>query len=184
MIAKWSLPLHPLSSCAFVSSIHSANPRGVHIAASQSWNQTPHVLSAMEGSPSHPSFRFIVKQYVILPVLIWNLDNNESKYFFSLFFSEIVFFCQQACQQFARLPGTWGSWFYSRLRLIFSWSINQEINIELCVRKVKSSRLLNTKKYHVFAPMGRFQLESIYLYFPPSSQLLYLCFCPVGLSLL
>ena len=26
----------------------------------------------------------------------------------------------------------------------------------------------NTKKYHVFAPMGRFQLESIYLYFPPS----------------
>ena len=32
---------------------------------------------------------------------------------------------------------------------------------------------INTKKYHVFAPMGRFQLESIYLYFPPSSQLLY-----------
>ena len=30
---------------------------------------------------------------------------------------------------------------------------------------------INTKKYHVFAPMGRFQLESIYLYFPPSSQL-------------
>ena len=30
---------------------------------------------------------------------------------------------------------------------------------------------VNTKKYHVFAPMGRFQLESIYLYFPPSSQL-------------
>ena len=25
--------------------------------------------------------------------------------------------------------------------------------------------VLNTKKYHVFAPMGRFQLESIYLYF-------------------
>ena len=44
--------------------------------------------------------------------------------------------------------------------------------------------LINTKKYHVFAPMGRFQLESIYLYFPPSSQLVYLCFCPVGLSLL
>ena len=29
--------------------------------------------------------------------------------------------------------------------------------------------IFNTKKYHVFAPMGRFQLESIYLYFPPSS---------------
>ena len=31
----------------------------------------------------------------------------------------------------------------------------------------------NTKKFHVFAPMGRFQLESIYLYFPQSSQLVY-----------
>ena len=30
------------------------------------------------------------------------------------------------------------------------------------------------KKYHVFAPMGRFQLELIYLYFPPSSHLVYL----------
>ena len=30
--------------------------------------------------------------------------------------------------------------------------------------------VINTKKYHVFAPMGRFQLESIYLYFPPSSH--------------
>ena len=38
----------------------------------------------------------------------------------------------------------------------------------------------NTKKYHVFVPMGRFQFESIYLYFPPLSQLLYLCFCPVN----
>ena len=28
---------------------------------------------------------------------------------------------------------------------------------------------MDTKKYHVFAPMGRFQLESIYLYFPPST---------------
>ena len=38
-------------------------------------------------------------------------------------------------------------------------------------------------KYHVFAPMGRFQLELIYLYFPPSSHLIYVCFCPVGLLL-
>ena len=43
---------------------------------------------------------------------------------------------------------------------------------------------MDTKKYHVFAPLGRFQLELIYLYFPPSSLLVYLCFCPVGLSLL
>ena len=42
----------------------------------------------------------------------------------------------------------------------------------------------NTFKYHVFAPMGRFQLELIYLYFPPSSHLIDVCFCPVGLSLL
>jgi len=26
---------------------------------------------------------------------------------------------------------------------------------------------VNTFKYHVIAPMGRFQLELIYLYFPP-----------------
>ena len=37
--------------------------------------------------------------------------------------------------------------------------------------------MLDTKTYHVFAPMGRFQLELIYLYFPPSSHLVcgYLC---------
>ena len=28
--------------------------------------------------------------------------------------------------------------------------------------------------------MGRFQLELIYLYFPPSSYLIYVCFCPVN----
>ena len=28
--------------------------------------------------------------------------------------------------------------------------------------------------------MGRFQLELIYLYFPPSSHLIYVCFCPVN----
>ena len=42
----------------------------------------------------------------------------------------------------------------------------------------------NTFKYHVVAPMGRFQLELIYLYFPPSFHLTVGCFCPVGLSLL
>ena len=30
---------------------------------------------------------------------------------------------------------------------------------------------------------NKMKLESIYLYFPPSSHLVYLCFCPVGLSL-
>ena len=29
-------------------------------------------------------------------------------------------------------------------------------------------KFINTFKYHVFAPMERFQLELIYLYFPPS----------------
>ena len=43
---------------------------------------------------------------------------------------------------------------------------------------------IDTFKYHVFAPMGRFQLELIYLCFPPSFHLIYVCFCPVGLSLL
>ena len=45
-------------------------------------------------------------------------------------------------------------------------------------------QVINNKKYLVFAPMGRFQLELIYLYFPPSSHVLYVCLCPVGLSLL
>ena len=56
----------------------------------------------------------------------------------------------------------------------------QNINILIVNGQLK----FDTKKYHVFAPMGRFQLELIYLYFPPSSQLVYLCFCPVGFSLL
>ena len=30
---------------------------------------------------------------------------------------------------------------------------------------------INTFKYHVLTPMGRFQLELIYLYFPPSFHL-------------
>ena len=33
-----------------------------------------------------------------------------------------------------------------------------------------SKKEVNTKKYHVFAPMGRFQLELIYLYFPPTVE--------------
>ena len=40
----------------------------------------------------------------------------------------------------------------------------------------------NTFKYHVFAPMGIFQLELIYLCFTPSFHLIVGCFCPVGLS--
>ena len=66
-----------------------------------------------------------------------------------------------------------------------SWLLWPEKSIDLGqVYSIKVLQTINTFKYHVFAPMGRFQLESIYLYFPPSSQLLYLCFCPVGLSLL
>ena len=49
---------------------------------------------------------------------------------------------------------------------------------------VYSKPIQCTFKYHVFAPMGRFQLELIYLYFPPSFHLTVGCFCPVGLSLL
>jgi hypothetical protein len=39
-----------------------------------------------------------------------------------------------------------------------------------------------TFKCHVFAPMWRFQLQLIYLYFPPSFHLIVGCFCPVGLQ--
>ena len=41
---------------------------------------------------------------------------------------------------------------------------------------------INTFKYHVFAPMGKFQLGLIYLYSPPSFHQTVSCFCPVGLS--
>ena len=61
----------------------------------------------------------------------------------------------------------------------------------LCFQDFLNSRLcyninyydINTFKYHVFAPMGIFQLELIYFYFPPSFHLTVGCFCPVGLSL-
>ena len=71
---------------------------------------------------------------------------------------------------------------FSSSKLIYTIIIKQK-NSTLTSQALMSL-YVNTKKYHVFAPMGRFQLESIYLYFPPSSQLVYLCFCPVGLSLL
>ena len=37
---------------------------------------------------------------------------------------------------------------------------------------------INTFKYNVFAPMGRFQLELIYLYFPPSFHQFFLSCMP------
>jgi len=40
----------------------------------------------------------------------------------------------------------------------------------------------NTFKYHVFAPMGRFQLKLIYLYFPLSLNLTVGCFCSEQLT--
>ena len=61
------------------------------------------------------------------------------------------------------------------LLLIFEWDDGGKIGNK---NKQSFQQCMNhdTKKYHVFAPMGRFQLESIYLYFPPSSQLvLYWC---------
>ena len=52
-----------------------------------------------------------------------------------------------------------------------------------------SSRVLSKNfKIKICKIIDRFKpvksIKLIYLYFPPSSQLLYLCFCPVGLSLL
>ena len=44
-------------------------------------------------------------------------------------------------------------------------------------KKNKLQIYINTKKYHVFAPMGRFQLELIYLHFStvvPSSIFMYI----------
>ena len=61
---------------------------------------------------------------------------------------------------------------------------NHKDNINQIYGLITSDKFnsINITKYHVFAPMGRFQLELIYLYYPPSSHLVYLCFCPVGLQ--
>ena len=72
--------------------------------------------------------------------------------------------------------------FLVRVSLFFSYFVKWNIHINNI--KGKPGKVINTKKYHVFAPMGRFQLELIYLYFPPSSHLVYLCFFHVGLSLI
>ena len=47
---------------------------------------------------------------------------------------------------------------------------NIQVKINSCSNR---SEKATTFKYHVFATMGRFQLELIYLYFPPSSHLVY-----------
>ena len=48
-----------------------------------------------------------------------------------------------------------------------TWLVNPWLHfVQITVIKTKCSPIkgINTFKYHVFAPMGRFQLESIYLY--------------------
>ena len=59
-------------------------------------------------------------------------------------------------------------WFCANFKF---WSKNQYgCGIFILVgQSLLTGWLINTKKYHVFAPMERFQLELIYLYFPPSS---------------
>ena len=63
------------------------------------------------------------------------------------------------------------SWQFSIHTLSSMWCFPIYIPVQLS----NYTSVFNTFKYHVFAPMGRFQLESIYLYFPPSSQL-FICF--------
>ena len=54
-------------------------------------------------------------------------------------------------------------------RKLFSLSVsNKFIDFIICGDCEGLIICINTFKYHVFAPMGRFQLELIYLYFPPS----------------
>ena len=56
----------------------------------------------------------------------------------------------------------------------FDRVMNKVIKIAISIPKIVSKHGFMLKKYHVFAPMGRFQLELIYLYFPPSSHLVYI----------
>ena len=68
-------------------------------------------------------------------------------------------------------------WNYGAIPQVNFYFKNLNVGVKL-LKFHKESVLLNIM---FFAPMGRFQLELIYLYFPPSSHLLYVCFCPVGL---
>ena len=61
---------------------------------------------------------------------------------------------------------------------------SQHLSAHIIITLIFNKLAANTFKYHVSAPMGRFQLELIYLYFPTSFHLIVGCFCPVGLSLL
>ena len=71
------------------------------------------------------------------------------------------------------------------LFIYFTTRVKMHAMMEILRRSLTQAfKWVNTFKFHVFAPMGRFQFELIYLYFPPSSHLIYVCFCPVGLSLL
>ena len=75
------------------------------------------------------------------------------------------------------LVGCW-SFFCVLAWAVDSWSLNHwlfqllgfEISNQATKEISKPNNWNNTFKYHVFAPMGRFQLELIYLYFPPSSH--------------
>ena len=59
---------------------------------------------------------------------------------------------------------------------IGSVELTYKSNIFIIMSSHDIRELSILKKNHVFAPMGRFQIELIYLYFPPSSHLVYLCF--------
>ena len=54
-----------------------------------------------------------------------------------------------------------------------NYTPKKQISIKMCYNNyiLRQRLAFNTLKYHVFAPMGRFQLELIYLYFPPSFHL-------------
>ena len=60
------------------------------------------------------------------------------------------------------------------------------IQVEILTGKPTGKRPLGRprRRWEDNIRMDLEKIESIYLYFPPSSQLLYICFCPVGLLLL
>ena len=67
--------------------------------------------------------------------------------------------------------------------------VSHELKEEITVIFHKLIELLigNTFKYHVSCTDGKISVRInllFYLYLPPSSHLIYACFCPVGLSLL
>ena len=125
----------------------------------------------------------------------WNLERIKSKE------NHVKEVMEQKFSQLDGVTGSiednWGNVKETLLDILNNYIDKMEIAprnpwiTEAMIKKMEERRIAKTtniKEYRRINNQLRRETdrakESIYLYFPPSSQLLYLCFCPVGLSLL